>query len=230
MFRKKRLSDLEEYAPSQRSRSDDTSRRLPKVWISQIASPFWPHHDLLPVFSAIGFHRTALLDQSATLVDAVKADKIRRFFVIGGCDGSEPGRNYFTEYAANTPDDTFVLTLGCGKYRIFEHEYGTLLGFPRLLDMGQCNDACGAIQVARTLANAFDCSVNDLPLTLVVSWFEQKAVAVLLSLLSLGVRRINIGSRPPAFLTPDVFNIIQERFDLKLTGVDARSDLEAVLA
>ena len=172
----------------------------------------------------VGYHRTVLLDAAPALVDAVKQGKISRFFVIGGCDGAESGRNYYREYAEATPADSFILTLGCGKYRINDHDYGRLLGLPRLLDMGQCNDAYGAIQVALGLAKAFDCGVNDLPLTMVISWFEQKAVAVLLTLLSLGVKGISIGPKPPAFITPKVFGILQEKFDLKLIG-DAKWDL-----
>jgi hydroxylamine reductase len=145
--------------------------------------------------------------------------------VIGGCDGAEPGRNYFTDYAQATPSNSFILTLGCGKFRIRNHDYGELLGLPRLLDMGQCNNAYGAIKVALALADAFDCSVNDLPLTLVVSWFEQKAVAVLLTLLALGVKGVTIGPNPPGFLTPNVFQVLQDKFDLRLTGEDAREDL-----
>ena len=178
----------------------------------------------------VGFHRSVLLDAAPTSVEAVKAGQISRFFVIGGCDGAEPGRNYFSEYAQATPPDSFILTLGCGKYRINDYEYGTHLGLPRLMDMGQCNDAYGAIQVALALANAFQCGVNDLPLTLVVSWFEQKAVAVLLTLLSLGVKGIRIGPRPPGFVTPAVFKILQEKFDLKLTGNHAQADLALALA
>jgi hydroxylamine reductase len=146
--------------------------------------------------STVGFHRTVLLEQAQTIVDAVKAGKISRFFVIGGCDGAEKGRNYFTDYALATPPDSFILTLGCGKFRIREHDYGEHLGLPRLMDMGQCNDAYGAIAVAVALAEAFECSVNDLPLTLVISWFEQKAVAVLLTLLHLGVKGIVSTARP----------------------------------
>jgi hydroxylamine reductase len=178
----------------------------------------------------IGFHRTVLLDAADTLVQAVKSGRISRFFVIGGCDGAEPGRNYFSDYAAATPADSFMLTLGCGKYRINQVDYGNHLGFPRLLDMGQCNDAYGAVQVALALAQALDCGVNDLPLTLVVSWFEQKAVAVLLSLLALNVQGITLGPKPPAFLTPAVFAKLQHRFGLKLTGTDAAADLAAAMA
>ncbi|MDD4890531.1 MAG: hydroxylamine reductase [Phycisphaerae bacterium] len=176
----------------------------------------------------IGFHHSVVLSLAGTIVDAVKAGKISRFFVIGGCDGAEVGRNYFSEYAKNVPADSFILTCGCGKYRINSHDYGTHLGLPRLLDMGQCNNAYGAIQVAVALAKAFNCGVNDLPLTIVLSWFEQKAVAVLLTLLALGVKGIRIGPRPPAFVSPNIFKVLQEKFDLKLTG-DWQADLaEAV--
>lgn len=177
----------------------------------------------------VGYHRNVILDVAPLIVDAVKQGKISRFFVIGGCDGAEPGRNYYRDYAEATPADSFILTLGCGKYRINEHDYGRHLGLPRLLDMGQCNDAYGAIQVALALAKAFNCGVNDLPLTLVISWFEQKAVAVLLTLLSLGVKGISIGPNPPAFVTPNVFRILQEKFDLKLVGKDAKRDLSLPL-
>jgi len=179
--------------------------------------------------SIVGFHRTVLLDAAPTIVDAVKAGKISRFFVIGGCDGHESGRNYFSDFAAAAPQDSFILTLGCGKFRIRNHEYGTHLGLPRLMDMGQCNDAYGAIMVAVALAQAFGCSVNQLPLTLVISWFEQKAVAVLLTLLSLGVKGIRIGPNPPAFVSPGVFKVLQEKFDLKLIGEDGKADCEAVM-
>ncbi|MFA6561863.1 MAG: hydroxylamine reductase [Verrucomicrobiia bacterium] len=178
--------------------------------------------------STVGFHRQVILDAAPTIVQAVKDGKISRFFVIGGCDGAEPGRNYFSEYAQATPKDSFILTLGCGKYRIRDYNYGEHLGLPRLMDMGQCNDAYGAIAVAVALAGAFKCGVNDLPLTLVVSWFEQKAVAVLLTLLSLGVKNVTIGPNPPAFVSPNVFKILQQKFGLRLTG-DAKADLAAVL-
>ena len=179
--------------------------------------------------STVGFHRTVLLDNAETIVNAVKAGQISHFFVIGGCDGAEVGRNYFRDYAQATPDDSFILTLGCGKFRIREYDYGEHLGFPRLMDMGQCNDAYGAIQVAVALANAFECGVNDLPLTLVISWFEQKAVAVLLTLLALDVKGITIGPNPPAFVSPNVFKVLQAQYDLKLTGDNAQADLAAAL-
>lgn len=177
----------------------------------------------------VGFHESVILSKASDIVEAVKAGKISRFFVIGGCDGAEPGRNYYSDYAAGTPDDSFILTLGCGKYRIMDHDYGTHLELPRLMDMGQCNDAYGAIKVAVELAKAFDCGVNDLPLTIVLSWFEQKAVAVLLTLLSLGVKNITIGPAAPAFISPNVFKILQENYGLRLTG-DAKADLELALA
>ncbi len=180
--------------------------------------------------STVGFHHSVILGMAPTIIEAVRSGKISRFFVIGGCDGAEVGRNYFSDYAQATPPDSFILTLGCGKYRIREYDYGELLGLPRLLDMGQCNNAYGAIKVATGLAEAFNCSVNDLPLTIVLSWFEQKAVAVLLTLLHLGVKGITIGPKPPAFLSPNVFKILQEKYDLRLTGADARADLEAAIA
>jgi len=180
--------------------------------------------------STIGFHQNVILGMADTVVQAVKDGKISRFFLIGGCDGAEPGRNYFSDYAQATPPDSFILTLGCGKFRIRDYDYGELLGLPRLLDMGQCNNAYSAIKVAAALAEAFGCTVNDLPLTLVVSWFEQKAVAVLLSLLALGVKGITIGPNPPGFVTPNVFKVLQDQFDLRLTGEDAKADLALVLA
>lgn len=179
--------------------------------------------------STVGFHRTVILEQAATIVQAVKDGKISRFFVIGGCDGAEQSRNYFNEYAESTPADSFILTLGCGKYRIRNYDYGTLLGLPRLMDMGQCNDAYGAIAVAAALAKAFGCGVNDLPLTMVISWFEQKAIAVLLTLLSLGIKGITIGPNPPAFMTQNVWKFLKEKFDLKLIGREPKKDLEMVM-
>ena len=185
--------------------------------------------------STIGFHHSVILGLADKIVAAVKAGQLRHFFLIGGCDGAEPGRNYFSEVARNAPPDTLVLTLGCGKYRIRDNDFGTfdLAGagpIPRLLDMGQCNDAYGAIQVAVALAKAFDCSVNDLPLTIVLSWFEQKAVAVLLTLLSLGVRGIKVGPAAPAFITPNVMKVLQDKFDLGLIGRDPAADVQAALA
>jgi len=184
--------------------------------------------------STIGFHYTTLLAVADKVVAAVKAGQVRHFYLIGGCDGAEPGRNYFAHYAQNTPPDSLILTLGCGKFRIRNHDYGTIrlgdLEVPRLLDMGQCNDAYGAIQVALALAEAFQCGVNDLPLTLVISWFEQKAVAVLLTLLHLGVRGIRLGPALPAFVTPNVLAMLQEHYDLQPIGQDAAADVARTLA
>jgi len=185
--------------------------------------------------STVGFHHSVILGLADKIVAAVKAGKLRRFFVIGGCDGAEPGRNYFSDFAKNTPKDTVILTLGCGKYRIREHDYGTIQldgagPIPRLLDMGQCNDAYGAVQVASALAGAFNCTVNDLPLTIVLSWFEQKAVAVLLTLLALGVKGIRIGPAAPAFLTPNVLQVLKDKFDLQLIGSDPVADLNKAMA
>lgn len=166
--------------------------------------------------SNIGFHHGVILGLADKVVEAVKSGEIKHFYLIGGCDGAESGRNYFTQFAQMAPEESVILTLGCGKFRIRDQEYGTVAGLPRLLDMGQCNDAYGAIRVATGLADAFECGVNDLPLTLLISWFEQKAVAVLLTLLHLGIKGIRLGPAPPAFVTPNVFNILQEKFDLKL--------------
>ncbi|MCA9207267.1 MAG: hydroxylamine reductase [Planctomycetales bacterium] len=180
--------------------------------------------------STIGFHHSVILGLAEKVVGAVQSGAIKRFFLIGGCDGDELGRNYYTDYAEGAPDDTVIITLGCGKYRIRNHAYGDIGGIPRLLDMGQCNDAYGAIQVASALAGAFNCGVNDLPLTIVLSWFEQKAVAVLLTLLALGVKGIKIGPAPPAFLTPNVVKILQDRFDLQLISDRPLVDLQLAMA
>lgn len=175
--------------------------------------------------STIGFHHSAVLGLADKIVAAIKAGEIKQFYLVGGCDGAEQGRNYFTKVAQSAPADSIILTLGCGKYRIRDGEYGTVAGLPRLLDMGQCNDAYSAIKVASALADAFDCGVNDLPLTMTISWFEQKAVAVLLTLLHLGVKGIRLGPAPPAFVTPNVFKILQDEFDLKLTEPEPPQEL-----
>jgi len=185
--------------------------------------------------TTIGFHQSVLLGIADKIVAAVKAGTLKHFFLIGGCDGAEPGRNYFSEFARHTPPDSLILTLGCGKYRIRDHDYGTIeldgVGpVPRLLDMGQCNNAYSAIVVAVALADAFECGVNDLPLTIVLSWFEQKAVAVLLTLLALDIKGIRIGPAAPAFVSPNVFAILQDKFDLKLTNREPLADLRASLA
>ncbi|HEY8904702.1 MAG TPA: hydroxylamine reductase [Rhodoferax sp.] len=188
-----------------------------------------PCVDKLVKTSTVGFHHSVIGAQADALLEAVKSGKVRRVFVIGGCDGAESERSYFADYAKAVPQDCFILTLGCGKYRIRNHDYGTLLGLPRLMDMGQCNDAYGAIRVAAALAEKAGCGVNDLPLTLCLSWFEQKAVAVLLSLLHLGVKGIRIGPRPPAFISPNVFRILQDTFDLDVIGKDAAADVATAM-
>lgn len=163
-----------------------------------------------------GFHHTAILGLADKIVGLVKAGKIKRFFLIGGCDGAKPGRNYYTEFAERVPKDCVILTLACGKYRFNKLDFGSIDGVPRLIDIGQCNNAYSAIQVALALSKAFNCGVNDLPLSFVLSWFEQKAVAILLTLLSLGIKGIRVGPTPPAFISPAVFGVLQKNFDLKL--------------
>lgn len=177
----------------------------------------------------VGFGRHTLFGAAETVINAVKQGAIKHFFLIGGCDGAVPGRNYYTELAEQTPADTVVMTLGCGKYRFNKHEFGTIGGLPRLLDIGQCNDAYSAIEIAKALAGAFNCSVNELPLSLMISWFEQKATAVLLSLLALNVQNIHLGPTLPVYLTPNLLAILQERFKLKANST-ASADLAAALS
>jgi len=175
-----------------------------------------------------GFHHTAVLGLADKIIDAVKAGKIKHFFLIGGCDGAKPGRNYYTEFAEKVPQDCVILTLACGKYRFNKMDFGDIQGIPRLIDLGQCNNAYSAVQIALALSKAFGCGVNDLPLTLVLSWFEQKAVAILLSLLYLNVKGIYIGPTPPAFISKNVFGVLQEKFDLKLIS-SPDEDLKKIL-
>lgn len=175
--------------------------------------------------STIGFHHSVILGLAGQVVEAIKSGDIKRFYLIGGCDGAESGRNYYTKLAEEASDQSIILTLGCGKYRIRDHEYGDIGGIPRLLDMGQCNDAYGAVKVALALADALECGVNDLPLDIVLSWFEQKAVAVLLSLLSLGVKGIRVGPVAPAFVSPNVFKILQDKYDLKIIESEPPAEL-----
>ena len=149
-----------------------------------------------------GFARGAVLGAADKIVEAVKNGTIKHFFLVGGCDGARPGRNYYTEFVKNTPADTVVLTLACGKYRFNDLDLGTVGGLPRLMDVGQCNDAYSAIQIALALADAFGCGVNELPLSMVLSWYEQKAVCILLTLLYLGIKNIRLGPSLPAFISP----------------------------
>ena len=161
-----------------------------------------------------GFARGAVLGAADKIVEAVKAGAIRHFFLVGGCDGARPGRNYYTEFVKKTPKDTVVLTLACGKYRFNDLDLGTVGGLPRLLDVGQCNDAYSAIRIALALADAFGCGVNELPLSMVLSWYEQKAVCILLTLLYLGIKNIRLGPTLPAFVSPNVLNYLVEHFGL----------------
>ena len=162
-----------------------------------------------------GFSHGAVLSVADTVIDAVKSGAINHFFLVGGCDGARPGRNYYTEFVQKTPKDSVVLTLACGKYRFNDLDLGTIGGLPRLMDMGQCNDAYSALKVALALAEAFKCGVNDLPLTLVLSWYEQKAVCILLTLLYLGIQNIYLGPTLPAFLSPNVLNYLVEHYHIR---------------
>lgn len=164
----------------------------------------------------VGFGHEAALSHAGELVEAVKSKQIRHFFLIGGCDGARPGRSYFTDFATMVPDDCMILTLACGKYRFNKLDFGTVSGLPRLLDIGQCNDVYSAILIANALADAFDTDVNGLPLSLIVSWYEQKAVADLLALLSLGIKNIYLGPTLPAFLSPNVLQYLVDTFQLRL--------------
>lgn len=176
----------------------------------------------------VGFGHNAVLGVADQVVAAVKSGAIRHFFLIGGCDGARSGRSYYTELAEAIPNDCVILTLACGKFRFNKLDFGTIGGLPRLLDIGQCNDAYSALQIALALAKAFECGVNDLPLSLILSWYEQKAVAVLLTLLYLGVRNIRIGPTLPAFLSPDVVGLLHEKFNLMPIST-ADKDLAAML-
>ena len=175
-----------------------------------------------------GFARNAVLEVADRVIDAVKSGAIRHFFLVGGCDGARKGRDYFTEFVKQTPADTIVLTLACGKYRFHDLNLGTIGGLPRILDIGQCNDAYSAIQIALALAEAFGCDVNDLPLSMVLSWYEQKAVCILLTLLHLGIRHIRLGPTLPAFLSPNVLHFLVEKYGISsITTPEA--DLRAIL-
>ena len=186
-------------------------------------------HTELEHFITIGFARNALMQAAPAVIEKVKAGEISHFFLVGGCDGDKAERAYFTEFAKAAPRDSLLLTLGCGKYKFNKFDFGDIGGIPRLLDVGQCNDAYSAIQLALALSEAFECGVNDLPLTLVLSWFEQKAIVILLTLLSLGVKDIRTGPTAPAFLTPALLKVLEEQFGLKGTTT-AEADLAEILA
>ncbi len=175
-----------------------------------------------------GFARGTVLSVADKVIDAVKAGAIKHFFLVGGCDGAKVGRNYYTEFVQKTPKDTVILTLACGKFRFNDLDIGEIGGLPRIMDMGQCNDAYSAIQVASALAGAFECDINQLPLSLVLSWYEQKAVCILLTLLSLGIKNIYLGPTLPAFISPNVLNILVENFNISpVSTPDA--DLKKIL-
>lgn len=176
----------------------------------------------------VGFGHNAVLGVADKVIEAVKGGAIRHFFLVGGCDGAKPGRNYYTELAEQVPDDCVLLTLACGKYRFNKLEFGDIGGIPRLLDVGQCNDAYSALKIATALADAFNCSINELPLSLILSWYEQKAVAILLTLLFLGVKGIRLGPTLPAFVTPAALEILVKEFDIKPIGTP-KEDLDAIL-
>jgi hydroxylamine reductase len=176
----------------------------------------------------VGFARNTVMGVAGTVIEAVKSKNIRHFFLVAGCDGAKPGRNYFTEFVEKVPKDCVVLTLACGKFRFFDKELGDIGGIPRLLDVGQCNDAYSAIQVAVALSKAFNVGVNDLPLSMVLSWYEQKAVAILLTLLYLGIKNIRLGPTLPAFVTPNVLDVLVKNFNI-MPIKTADEDLKAIL-
>ncbi len=175
-----------------------------------------------------GFGHNAVLGVADKVIAAVKSGAIKHFFLIGGCDGAKSGRNYYTEFAEQLPQDTVILTLACGKYRFNKLDFGDIGGIPRLLDIGQCNDAYSAIQIAVALAGAFECGVNDLPLSMILSWYEQKAVVILLTLFHLGIKNIKLGPTLPAFITPNVLNFLVENFNIAPITT-AEADIKAIL-
>ncbi len=177
----------------------------------------------------VGFAHAAVLGVADKVIEAVKNKDIRHFFLVGGCDGAKPGRDYFTKFVEQVPSDCIVLTLACGKFRFFDQDLGDIGGIPRLLDVGQCNDAYSAIQIAVALANAFECDVNDLPLSMIISWYEQKAVAILLTLLFLGIKDIRLGPSLPAFISPAVLDFLVATFDIKPVADTPEEDLKAIL-
>ena len=176
----------------------------------------------------VGFARNAVMGVAGAVIDAVKSKDIRHFFLVGGCDGAKPGRNYYTEFVEKAPTDTVILTLACGKFRFFDMELGNIGGIPRLMDIGQCNDAYSAIQIAVALANAFEVGVNGLPLSMILSWYEQKAVSILLTLLHLGIQNIRLGPTLPAFITPNILNVLVENFNIMPISTP-EEDLKAIL-
>ena len=175
-----------------------------------------------------GFGHNAVMGVADKVIEAVKGGAIKHFFLVAGCDGAKPGRNYYTEFVEKVPQDSVVLTLACGKFRFFDKDLGNIGGIPRLLDIGQCNDAYSAIQIAVALAGAFNCGVNDLPLSMILSWYEQKAVAILLTLLHLGIKNIRLGPSLPAFITPNVLDVLVKNFNIMPISTP-EDDLKAIL-
>ena len=202
-------------------------RNFKPVIDAALASPGFPETEPEKTI-LVGFGRNAVLGAAPKVIELVQAGKIRHFFLIGGCDGAKSGRNYYTDLATQVPKDCVILTLACGKYRFNKLEFGDIEGIPRLLDIGQCNDAYSAVKIALALADAFKTDVNGLPLSLVLSWYEQKAVCILLSLLFLGVRNIRIGPSAPAFLTPAVFQVLHDKLNL-MPITTPEQDLKAIL-
>ena len=177
----------------------------------------------------VGFGRNTVLGVAPTVIQAVKDGAIKHFFLVGGCDGAKPGRNYYTDFVEEAPKDTVILTLACGKFRFFDKQLGDIGGIPRLLDVGQCNDAYSAIRIAVALAEAFEMEVNDLPLSMILSWYEQKAVAILLTLLHLGITGIRLGPTLPAFISPNVLQVLVDNFGIRPIGESAKADLAEIL-
>lgn len=176
----------------------------------------------------VGFARNAVLNVAGKVIEAVKAGHIKRFILVGGCDGAKVSRSYYAEMVEKAPKDTIILTLACGKFRFFDKDLGSIDGIPRLLDIGQCNDAYSAVKIAQALAEAFKVEINDLPLSMVISWYEQKAVAILLSLLHLGVKNIRLGPSLPAFITPNILKVLVEKFNI-MPIKTADEDLKAIM-
>ena len=202
----------------------------PRMWDGALAELPGFEEDVPGKEVLTGFGRETLLGAAPAVLDAVAQGKLRHIFLVGGCDGTRPSRRYYTEFARLTPPDTILLTLACGKFRLNDLPLGTVpgTGLPRILDVGQCNDAYSAIRIALALADAFGCGVNDLPLSLVLCWFEQKAVCILIALLALGIRNIRLGPTLPPFLSPGVVRTLQERYGLKPIATP-EADLQAIL-
>mgnify|MGYP001250105209 CR=1 FL=1 len=207
-----------------------SNRDFTPVIKAALAEPGFPE-DGAEKYIMTGFGHNAVLSIADKIIEAVQKGDIKRFFLVGGCDGAKPGRNYYTELTQSLPKDCVVLTLACGKYRFNKLDFGTTAGgLPRLLDVGQCNDAYSAIKIATALADAFKCGVNDLPLSIVLSWFEQKAVAILLTLLYLGIKNIRLGPSLPAFVSPNVLNVLVKNFNLKPIAKSPKEDLAEIFA